>query len=149
MRVLLQRVSEASVEVRGREVARIGAGLLLFVGVHEEDSREEVDWMAKKIADLRIFEDKTGKFNLSLKSIEGQVLLVSQFTLYGDTRRGRRPSFTLAAPPEHAEPLCALLAAKLREEGFHVEEGIFGARMRVALINDGPVTLLLDHNSRT
>ena len=144
MRAVVQRVSEASVTVDGRTVGAIGRGFLVLLGVTHVDGEAEAVWLARKIAGLRIFEDEAGKFNRSLADVDGAVLVVSQFTLYGDTRKGRRPSFTEAARPEHAEPLCDLFVDLLRAEGVAVETGIFGAMMAVHLVNDGPVTLLLD-----
>ena len=144
MRAVVQRVSEASVTVDGRTVGAIGRGFLVLLGVTHVDGEAEAVWLARKIAGLRIFEDEAGKFNRSLADEDGAVLVVSQFTLYGDTRKGRRPSFTEAARPEHAEPLCDLFVDLLRAEGVAVETGIFGAMMAVHLVNDGPVTLLLD-----
>ncbi|HEB84211.1 MAG TPA: D-tyrosyl-tRNA(Tyr) deacylase [Bacteroidetes bacterium] len=147
MRVLLQRVREAAVLVEGRPVARIGPGLLLLVGIARGDGEEELRWMARKVATLRIFEDEEGRFNRSLQDTGGEVLAVSQFTLYADARKGRRPSFVDAAPPEAAEPLCRRYAELLREEGLKVSEGVFGARMQVQLVNDGPVTLMLQREA--
>ena len=144
MRAVVQRVSEASVTVDGRTVGAIGRGFLVLLGVTHVDGEAEAVWLARKIAGLRIFEDEAGKFNRSLADEDGAVLVVSQFTLYGDARKGRRPSFTEAARPEHAEPLCDRFAHLLRAEGIAVETGIFGAVMAVHLVNDGPVTLLLD-----
>lgn len=144
MRAVVQRVSEASVTVDGRTVGAIGRGFLVLLGVTHVDGEAEAVWLARKIAGLRIFEDEAGKFNRSLADVDGAVLVVSQFTLYGDARKGRRPSFTEAARPEHAEPLCDLFVDLLRAEGVAVETGIFGAMMAVHLVNDGPVTLLLD-----
>lgn len=144
MRAVVQRVSEASVTVDGRTVGAIGRGFLVLLGVTHVDGEAEAVWLARKIAGLRIFEDEAGKFNRSLADEDGAVLVVSQFTLYGDARKGRRPSFTEAARPEHAEPLCDLFVDLLRAEGVAVETGIFGAMMAVHLVNDGPVTLLLD-----
>ena len=144
MRAVVQRVSEASVTVDGRTVGAIGRGFLVLLGVTHVDGEAEAVWLARKIAGLRIFEDEAGKFNRSLADEDGAVLVVSQFTLYGDARKGRRPSFTEAARPEHAEPLCDLFVDLLRAEGVAVETGIFGAVMAVHLVNDGPVTLLLD-----
>ena len=144
MRAVVQRVSEASVTVDGRTVGAIGRGFLVLLGVTHVDGEAEAVWLARKIAGLRIFEDEAGKFNRSLADVDGAVLVVSQFTLYGDTRKGRRPSFTEAARPEHAEPLCDLFVDLLRAEGVAVETGIFGAMMAVHLVNVGPVTLLLD-----
>ncbi len=147
MRVLLQRVREAAVLVEGRPVARIGPGLLLLVGIARGDGEDELRWMARKVAALRIFEDEEGRFNRSLQDTGGEVLAVSQFTLYADARKGRRPSFVDAAPPEAAEPLCRRYAELLREEGLKVSEGVFGARMQVQLVNDGPVTLMLQREA--
>ncbi len=139
MRALVQRVSEASVEVDGEQVARIGAGLLVLLGVGAGDTEEQADRIAGKVERLRVFEDAGGKLNLSVRDVEGELLCVSQFTLYGDARKGNRPSFVEAAPPEQAEPLYERVRAALGAEG-----GTFGARMRVSLVNDGPVTLLLE-----
>lgn len=144
MRVVLQRVSAASVTVAGEKVAQIGRGLLLLVGVAQGDDEEEAKKLAKKTAELRIFSDSEGKFNLSLLDVGGQALVVSQFTLLADARRGRRPSFSQAAPPELAEPLVEGFASALREAGVPTQTGRFGARMAVELVNDGPVTIVLD-----
>ena len=147
MRALIQRVSRASVHVDGKEIASIGQGFLVLLGVADEDGKAETAWLARKIAGLRLFEDDAGKMNLGLADVGGAVLAVSQFTLYGDARKGRRPSFTRAAPPAQAQELydrfCALLAA----EGVPVEKGVFQAHMEVTLVNDGPVTLWLEHDS--
>jgi D-aminoacyl-tRNA deacylase len=139
VRALVQRVTGATVEVDGREVARIGPGLLVLLGVRTGDTPEEADRLAGKLERLRVFEDVDGKMNLSVRDVGGEVLCVSQFTLYGDARKGNRPSFVEAAPPEQAEPLYERVRSALGAEG-----GAFGARMRVSLINDGPVTLLLE-----
>jgi D-aminoacyl-tRNA deacylase len=139
VRALVQRVAEASVSVDGDEVARIGAGLLVLLGVRRGDGVEEADRIARKVRALRVFEDPEGRMNLSLEDVEGEVLCVSQFTLYGDARKGNRPSFVDAAPPEHAEPLYEHVREALDAKG-----GVFGARMRVSLVNDGPVTLLVE-----
>ncbi len=144
MRVLLQRVSEASVTVNDNLVSSIGPGLLLLVGVREGDGEPEAQWLANKIAGLRVFEDEEDKLNLSIQDVGGEILSVSQFTLYGDTRKGKRPSFSHAAHPSLAEPLCAQFADMLRKQGITVREGVFGAMMKIALINDGPVTLMLE-----
>jgi len=144
MRAVAQRVKEAWVRVDGEEVGRIGRGLLVLVGVGKEDSSEDVDYLARKLPHLRIFEDEEGRFNLSLLEVGGEVLVVSQFTLFGDCRKGRRPSFTEAAEPERAKPLYEELIERLQGEGVRVERGSFGARMEVGLVNDGPVTILLD-----
>jgi len=139
VRALVQRVSEASVTVAGEEVARIGRGLLVLLGVRRGDGEAEADRIASKLLALRVFEDADGKLNLSVLDVGGEVLVVSQFTLYGDARKGNRPSFVDAAPPEEAEPLYERVRAATGAEG-----GVFGARMAVALVNDGPVTLLLE-----
>ncbi len=139
MRVVLQRVSAASVTVAGVVVGAIGPGLLVLVGVGPTDTATEVAWMADRIAGLRIFADDAGKMNRSVRDVAGGILVVSQFTLYGDTSRGRRPGFTDAARPEIARPLYEALA-----DALGAQRGVFGADMQVALVNDGPVTLLLD-----
>lgn len=145
MRVLLQRVSRASVEVEGRTIGEIGPGLLLLVGVREGDGASEAESLARKVANLRIFEDSQGKMNVSLLDREQPAaLVVSQFTLYGDVRKGRRPSFIQAAAPELASPLVDAFADHLRALGIHTESGEFGAHMMVSLVNDGPVTIWLD-----
>ena len=139
MRALVQRVSEAAVATGGREIARIGPGMLVLLGVHTGDGPGEADRLARKLRALRIFEDAEGRMNLSLEDTGGQCLCVSQFTLYGDARRGNRPSFVAAARPERAEPLYERVRSLLAAEG-----GSFGARMEVSLVNDGPVTLLVE-----
>ena len=144
MRAVIQRVSRASVTVDGREISAIGRGFLVLVGVTHSDTRAEADWLARKIAGLRLFEDGAGKMNLGLADVGGAVLVVSQFTLYGDARKGHRPGFTDAARPEQAEPLIAYFVEQLRKEGLTVATGQFQAHMEVALVNDGPVTLWLD-----
>ncbi len=144
MRAIIQRVSQASVTVEGQVVGRIARGFLVLLGVTHDDGRAEADWLARKIAGLRVFDDAAGKMNLGLAEVGGGVLVVSQFTLYGDARRGRRPDFLRAARPEVAEPLISYFVEKLRDEGLPVETGRFQAIMQVALVNDGPVTLWLD-----
>ncbi len=144
MRVVAQRVSRASVTVEGQVVGRIGRGLMILLGVKTGDTQAEAEWLAHKIAGLRIFADDEGKFNRSVQDVGGSALVVSQFTLYGDARKGRRPSFTDAAPPEVAEPLVDRFVACLRAEGLPVETGVFGALMQVEIHNDGPVTLILE-----
>jgi D-aminoacyl-tRNA deacylase len=139
VRALVQRVSEASVTVDGAEVARIGRGLLVLLGVRRGDDEAAADRIAAKLLALRVFEDADGKMNLSVRDVDGELLVVSQFTLYGDARKGNRPSFVEAAPPEEAEPLYERVRAATGAEG-----GVFGARMAVALVNDGPVTVLLE-----
>jgi D-aminoacyl-tRNA deacylase len=144
MRALLQRVTEASVRVGDSLVGAIGPGLLVFLGVGQGDVDADATWLADRVAGLRIFQDGEGKMNQSLRDTHRAALVVSQFTLYADTSKGRRPSFTGAAPPEEANRLYQRFCADLAEAGINVERGIFAADMRVALLNDGPVTLLLD-----
>jgi D-tyrosyl-tRNA(Tyr) deacylase len=144
MRAVIQRVSEASVTVNHAVSGSIQRGFLVLVGVADDDEEKDALWMAEKIAGLRVFEDSDEKMNLSLADVQGAVLLVSQFTLFGDCRKGRRPSFVEAARPEKARALYEKLAANLRQLGLMVETGVFQAHMEVRLLNDGPVTLLLD-----
>ncbi|WP_235908575.1 D-aminoacyl-tRNA deacylase [Roseiconus nitratireducens] len=142
--MVLQRVAQASVSVQGEVIAEIQRGFLALVGIGQEDDPSAVDWMAAKTAVLRVFEDDAGKMNRSIQDIGGSVLAVSQFTLYGDCRKGRRPAFTAAAAPETANRLYQHYVQRLRDHDLHVETGIFAADMQVALINDGPVTMLLE-----
>ncbi len=144
MRAVVQRVASARVEVEGDVRGRIDRGLLVLLGVAQGDTPKEAIWLADKIAGLRVFEDDAGKMNLSLEDVGGSMLVVSQFTLLGDCRKGRRPSFTGAAPPEDADQLYQVFVDRVREQGVPVETGVFQARMQVHLVNDGPVTLLLD-----
>ena len=144
MRAVVQRVTSASVTVDGRVAGEIGAGLLVLLGVSRTDNPESATYLAEKIANLRIFSDEVGKMNLSLVDISGSALVVSQFTLYGDTRGGRRPSFIQAAPPEEASRLYDEFVQSMRALGVAVETGVFQAHMQVELVNDGPVTILLD-----
>jgi D-aminoacyl-tRNA deacylase len=144
MRAVVQRVTEASVTVDGAVVGQIGRGFLVLLGITHNDSSDDALWMAGKLAGLRVFEDPDGKMNLALADVAGSILLVSQFTLYGDCRKGRRPSFVDAARPEAAVPLYQAVAAELRGLGINVQTGTFQAHMDVRLLNDGPVTLLLD-----
>lgn len=144
MRCVVQRVKRASVTVEGETIGEIGRGLLVLVGVGHEDGESDIKWMADKVVGLRIFEDEEGKFNLSLADVQGQILLVSQFTLYGDCRRGKRPSFSDAAPPILAKKLFERLVNSLRINGFKVETGEFQSNMDVELINQGPVTIMID-----
>jgi D-tyrosyl-tRNA(Tyr) deacylase len=148
MRALIQRVSRARVDVEGETVGSIGPGLLALIGVKRGDTRDDCEWVAGKIATLRIFNDGAGKMNLSLEEVGGAVLLVSQFTLYGDARKGRRPSFTASAPPEEAVPLLDVLREEVEAHGIPAETGRFGAHMIVELTNDGPVTLMIDSDVR-
>jgi len=148
MRAVVQRVTEASVEVDGRITGAIEQGLLVFLGIEPDDTPADVDYVADKIAGLRCFADAESKFNLSLHDVGGSVLLVSQFTLLGDCRKGRRPSFTGAAGPDIAIPLYEAAANAFEDRGVRVETGEFGAHMNVRLANDGPVTLLIDSKKR-
>lgn len=147
MRVVIQRVSRAAVRVEGRTVGQIGRGYCILAGWTHADTTEIVEWMAEKVAGLRLFPDPQGRMNLALGDVGGAVLLVSQFTLYGDAERGRRPSFIAAARPETAVPLYEAFAAALRHRGIVVATGEFGAAMEVDLVNDGPVTLVLDRDA--
>ena len=144
MRVVLQRVSRASVAIGGEVRGAIGPGFCLLAGFTHEDTGREVEWMAEKIASLRLFADAGGKMNLPIGEVGGEVLVISQFTLYGNAEKGRRPSFTAAAPPERAVPLYESFISALRACGLRVAAGEFGAHMEVEIHNDGPVTLVLD-----
>jgi len=144
MRAVVQRVREASVEVEGAVVSSIGRGLLVLLGVGRDDGPEDVQYVAGKIRDLRVFDDEQGRMNRAVGDVGGAVLVVSQFTLYGDARRGRRPSFDRAAPAEMGRALYEAVAAELAGAGVPVRTGVFGAVMQVRLVNDGPVTILLD-----
>lgn len=144
MRCVLQRVQEASVLVEQKIVGSIDSGWLILLGIESSDSSKEVSYLAEKIVNLRAFNDDQQKMNLSLKDINGSILLISQFTLYGNTKKGRRPSFDQAAKPEIANDLYLEMAGSLEQRGIKVELGIFGADMKISLINDGPVTLILD-----
>jgi len=144
LRIVVQRSKQAHVKTGGEVVGRIDRGLVVLVGVARGDTEEAARYLAGKTANLRIFEDEEGKMNLSLKDVGGKVLSISQFTLYGDASKGRRPNFMAAAPPEEAERLYEAYNAALREEGIEVETGKFGAMMEVSLINWGPVTLIID-----
>ncbi len=144
VRAVVQRVSEASVTVEGRVTGSIGAGLCVLLGVGTRDSEDDARWLADKVTDLRIFEDEQGKMNRSLLEVKGAVLAVSQFTLFGDARKGTRPGFTDAARPEAAQPLYDRFCAFCRARGLEVQEGAFRATMQVRIVNEGPVTLLLD-----
>jgi len=149
VRAVVQRVTDASVSVDGDVVAQIGAGLCALVGVREGDTVSDARYIAEKTAHLRVFPDDEGKMNRSVLEAGGAVLVVSQFTLYGDTSKGRRPSFVTAARPEEAEPLVAIVAEQLRALGLEVGTGVFGASMAVTLTNDGPVTIVVESPSRS
>ena len=144
MRAVVQRVSRASVSVEGGAIGAIDQGVVVLVGVTHGDTEEQAEWLARKIATLRIFEDSAGKINAGLLDVDGAALVISQFTLYADARKGRRPGFTDAAAPEVAEPLVEHYAQALRDHGVPVETGVFGAHMLVEIHNDGPVTILLE-----
>ena len=144
MRVLIQRVTSASVKVDGKIVGKIGKGFLVFLGIYEEDTEEKIEKLTKKIINLRIFNDENDKMNLSIKDVKGEILLISQFTLCADTRKGNRPSFVSAKNPKDANVIYERTIESIRNEGIIVEKGIFGADMKVELLNDGPVTILLD-----
>jgi D-tyrosyl-tRNA(Tyr) deacylase len=144
MRAVVQRVTEARVEVDERLVGRIETGLLVYLGIHKTDELADIEYICDKVVGLRVFEDAFGKMNLSIREVAGSLLLVSQFTLYGDCRKGKRPSFDDAAPPEKAKRLYDVLIEKCRERGITVETGVFREMMKIYSINDGPVTLLLD-----
>ena len=144
MKIVLQRVKEASVTIDGEIHGTIGKGYMILVGFNEEDNHEIIDRLVEKVIHLRVFEDENQKMNRSLLDVEGSILSISQFTLYADCRKGRRPSFINAAKPDISSPLYDYLNECLRNQGIHVETGIFGADMKCALINDGPVTIVLD-----
>lgn len=148
MRAVIQRVEQASVSVEGEIRGQIGAGFLVLIGVEEGDGDADFKYIADKVPNLRVFEDEQGKMNRSLLDVGGELLAVSQFTLLGDARGGRRPSFITAARPETADPMYERLVADWRARGIRVETGVFGAHMKVALVNDGPVTILLDSRRR-
>ena len=147
MRALIQRVTEARVSVGGEVIGEIGRGWAILLGVGQRDLPEDADWLAQKVVELRVFNDEAGKFNRSLAEVDGAVLVVSQFTLYADARKGRRPSFTDSAPPEQAIPLYERFIAQLRARGRAVATGRFGADMQVEIHNDGPVTILLEREA--
>ena len=144
MKAVVQRVKYTSLKVDGELISEIPYGLTVFLGIKSGDTEKEADYLVKKIANLRIFEDENGKMNLSVKDVGGEVLLVSQFTLYGDASHGNRPSFTLAERPERAEPLYAYALSALAAQGVTVKGGVFGADMKIEQLNDGPVTILLE-----
>lgn len=148
MRVVIQRAKEASVSINNKTTGQISQGFVLLVGIEEEDTTEDVDYLVRKISKLRIFEDENGKMNWSLADVKGEILSISQFTLHANTKKGNRPSFIEAAKPSTAIPLYNELNEKLRDAGFKVETGEFGADMQVSLINDGPVTILIDSKNR-
>ncbi len=148
MRAVVQRVSKASVTIDQQEVGKIDQGLVILLGIHEKDTQDDVDYLVKKIAQMRIFEDEQGKMNRSVEDVEGQILSVSQFTLFADTKKGNRPSFISAARPETAIPLYEAFNKGIRNRGITVATGQFGADMAVSLINDGPVTIIIDSQNK-
>lgn len=148
MRIVIQRVSKASVSIDEEVVGQIARGFMVLVGVEEADSQEDVDYLVRKTANMRIFEDEEGKMNISLKDVGGQVLSISQFTLHANTKKGNRPSFVDAARPDHSLPLYEAYNEGIRQEGLTVETGEFGADMQISLINDGPVTIIIDSKDR-
>ncbi|AZI54332.1 D-tyrosyl-tRNA(Tyr) deacylase [Epilithonimonas vandammei] len=149
MKVVLQRVNNSSVEVDGKVVGKIEKGLMLLIGVDETDEHSDADWLAKKILDVRVFSDDEGKMNHSVRDISGEILCISQFTLISDYKKGNRPSYIKAARPEKAIPLFEYFKEELKKSGLKIESGIFGADMKVALINDGPVTLVFDSKTKS
>ncbi|ACV28939.1 D-tyrosyl-tRNA(Tyr) deacylase [Anaerococcus prevotii] len=144
MRAIIQKVSKASVVVENEKVSEIGPGFMVLLGVKDTDDKDDLAYIKKKISNLRIFEDDDEKMNLSLKDVGGEILMVSQFTLYGDARKGNRPSFTQSAKADKAKEYYEILIDELKEEGFNVKTGIFQTHMQVILVNDGPVTIILD-----
>jgi len=148
MRAVIQRVKHASVDVNGIKTGTISKGIVTFLGIHRSDDRQQITWMAEKIINLRIFPDLDGKMNISLADINAEMLIVSQFTLYGDCRKGRRPGYSGAAPPEIAEPIYNRFVDEVRKKGIKTVTGRFQAMMDVTLVNDGPVTLLLDSDKK-
>ena len=144
MKLVVQRVKQAEVKVKGNSVGKIEKGFLILLGVTHEDAKENVDKLVKKVCGLRVFEDQNGKMNLSIKDIGGELLIVSQFTLYADTKKGNRPSFVKAAAPEKANELYEYFISECKKNGIKVETGEFGAHMEVSLVNDGPVTIIMD-----
>lgn len=148
MKAVIQRVTHADVKVDGKTVGEISSGLLLLIGIEEEDTKEDANWLAQKILNLRIFSDAEGKMNLSVMDLNGEILCISQFTLIADYKKGNRPSFIKAAKPEKAIPLFAHFQGLLLESGLKIESGIFGADMKVSLLNDGPVTIVMDSKNK-
>lgn len=144
MKLVIQRVANATIEVNSEVIGKIEKGFLVLVGVKQGDTKEQADFLVKKLCNLRVFEDENNKMNLSIKDIKGKLLIVSQFTLYADCKKGNRPSFIEAARPEEAEPLYEYFKKGCRDEGIEVESGKFGADMKVSLLNDGPVTIVIE-----
>lgn len=148
MKIVIQRVRHASVTVNQEEISRISSGFLLLIGVSEEDTQEDADWLVKKVVQLRVFSDDSGKMNRSIQDIQGEILCVSQFTLFADYKKGNRPSFIKAAKPDIAIPLFEYFKAQISKYQIPVKSGVFGADMKVSLLNDGPVTILMDSKTK-
>ena len=148
MKIVIQRVSEANVKVEGTIVGNISHGLLLLIGIDEEDEKHDADWIIQKVLNLRIFGDENGKLNLSVKDVEGDILCISQFTLIADYKKGNRPSFIKAAKPDVAIPLFEYFKEEMAKSGLKIESGIFGADMKASLLNDGPVTIVMDSKTK-
>lgn len=149
MRAVIQRVTESTVTIEGKEHARIGKGFLILLGIEESDSKEDIEWLCGKISRLRVFDDKSGVMNLPITEVQGEILLISQFTLHASTKKGNRPSYIKAAKPETAIPLYEKFAGKLSTQaGTEVKTGVFGAMMQISLINDGPVTIIIDTKNK-
>lgn len=149
MKIVIQRVTEANVKVEGKIVGEITKGLLLLIGIDEEDEKTDADWLVQKILNLRIFGDEEGKLNLSATDISGEILCISQFTLIADYKKGNRPSFIKAAKPDKAIPLFEYFKTEIAKSGLKTESGIFGADMKVSLLNDGPVTIVMDSKTKS
>ncbi len=148
MKAVIQKVSQAAVEVENETVAEIKRGLVVLLGINQEDEKADAEYLAKKVPNLRVFEDDEQKMNLSIQEIGGEILAISQFTLYADTRKGRRPSFIKAAPPEKADPLYEYFVELIQNSNIEVKKGIFGAMMQVKIFNEGPVTIIIDSEDR-
>lgn len=148
MKIVIQRVSEANVKVEGTIVGNISHGLLLLIGIDEEDTQSNADWLIQKVLNLRIFGDENGNLNLSVKDVEGEILCISQFTLIADYKKGNRPSFIKAAKPDVAIPLFEYFKEEIAKSGLKIESGIFGSDMKVSLLNDGPVTIVMDSKTK-
>ena len=148
MKAVIQRVSRASVDVNDETIGKIGRGFLVLLGVANEDTDEDMDYLVKKITQMRIFEDEAGEMNLSLKYVGGEILIISQFTLFASTKKGNRPSFTEAGAPDFSKEMYLKFIAACRDCGIHTEEGEFGAHMMVSLVNDGPVTITMDSKQK-
>lgn len=149
MKIVIQRVTEASVRVDQKTVGQIDSGLMLLIGIEETDEKQDADWLIQKILNLRIFGDQDGKLNLSVQDIHGEILCISQFTLIADYKKGNRPSFIKAAKPDKAIPLFEYFKAEIAKSGLKTEAGIFGADMKVSLLNDGPVTIVMDSKTKS